>query len=130
MHPMSRELLLVFLLSAQWLGRRAEDIPRLANGQPDLSAPAPKTADSKPDLSGTWKLDQDRLGVPKVSNFQTYVAALANRAPFRPGAAALQRAARENNYKELLRKEGWIAAGKEFQSRGGHSPNTTTDARS
>ena len=107
MHPMSRALLLVFWfqtalvpLSAQWLGRRAEGIPRLANGQPDLSAPAPKMADGTPDLSGTWKLDQDRLGIPKDSNFQTYVAALANQAPFRPTAAALQRAARENNYKD------------------------------
>jgi hypothetical protein len=89
-------------LAAQWLTVRARGIPRMANGEPNLLAPAPKTADGKPDLSGTWKLDQDRLGVPKVSNFQTFVRALADRAPFQPGAAAIQLAARENNYKDSV----------------------------
>ena len=89
-------------LAAQWLTVRARGIPRLANGEPNLLAPAPKTADGKPDLSGTWKLDQDRLGVPQVSNFQTFVGALADRAPFQPAASAIQRAARENNYKDSV----------------------------
>jgi hypothetical protein len=106
MHPMWCVSLLVvaqavFLpLPAQWLNYPAKGIPRLANGKPDLSAPAPKTADGKPDLSGAWKLDRQRLNVPNVPNFQTYVGALGERAPFRPPAAAAARAVRENEYKD------------------------------
>jgi len=32
-------------------------VPRLANGKPNLAAPAPRTADGKPDLSGIWTKD-------------------------------------------------------------------------
>ena len=35
----------------------------MADGKPDLSAPAPKTADGKPDLSGIWRSDPDENGV-------------------------------------------------------------------
>src|SRR5262245_7340797 len=40
---------------AQWLNDPTPGIPRLADGRPDLSAPAPRTADGKPDLSGVWR---------------------------------------------------------------------------
>jgi len=39
---------------AQWLNYREPGTPRLANGKPDLAAPAPKAFDGKPDLSGVW----------------------------------------------------------------------------
>src|SRR5256885_17064410 len=41
--------------SAQWLNYPTPGIPRLADGKPNLSAPAPRTADGKPELTGIWR---------------------------------------------------------------------------
>src|SRR5215510_15332756 len=40
---------------AQWLNYKTPSIPRLPDGQPNLSAPAPRLAGGKPDLSGLWQ---------------------------------------------------------------------------
>jgi hypothetical protein len=50
-------LLLAFVtpLSAQWLDQPTPGIPRKPNGAPNLTAPAPRTADNHPDLSGLWR---------------------------------------------------------------------------
>jgi hypothetical protein len=51
-------------LSAQWFHYPTPNVPRLANGKPNLNGPAPKTADGKPDLSGVW-LIANALPCPK-----------------------------------------------------------------
>ena len=39
---------------AQWLNYKTPGIPRLPDGKPNLSAPAPRTADGTPSLAGVW----------------------------------------------------------------------------
>lgn len=50
-------LFALFIVSdahAQWLNIPNVDVPRTADGRPDLTAPAPRLPDGKPDLSGIW----------------------------------------------------------------------------
>jgi len=46
--------LLSTIASGQWIKYPTEGVPRDKNGKPNLSAPAPRAPDGKPDLSGMW----------------------------------------------------------------------------
>lgn len=45
---------------AQWIHHRTNGIPRTSDGAPNLTAPAPRLPDGRPDLSGLWHARQPR----------------------------------------------------------------------
>lgn len=65
---------------AQWLDRKTKGIPRTEDGRANLTAPAPRSADGKPDLSGIWMVP----GLKYLIN----IAADLKEVPFQPWAAA------------------------------------------
>jgi len=84
---------------AQWLNLPTPGIPRLPNGAANLKAPAPKTADGKPDFSGIWRaptgkylanLAADGLQVPMTPwAQQIFKQRTQNNAIDRPSASCL-----------------------------------------
>ncbi len=54
--------------AAQWIGYPTAGVPRKADGSVDMTAPAPRLANGKPDLSGIWISDNTPEGEPTPSD--------------------------------------------------------------
>lgn len=92
---------------AQWLNYPTPGVPRLANGKPNLSAPAPRTPDGKPDLSGMWKWEDNRPcpadGCADAKIGQEFLNigwSLKGGLPYQPWAADVVKARRSANSKD------------------------------
>ena len=105
--PCVRHLALMVMLlawsaspSAQWIKIMLPDTPRLADGRPNLKAPAPRADDGKPDLSGIWLRArgisaprENPAGLPgRMEHFMPRGSSI----PLLPGAAAVYQQRSEN----------------------------------
>jgi hypothetical protein len=54
---------------SQWLKYPTADVPRKADGKPDLNAPTPRLPDGKPDLSGLWHASNPFRCNPNATGF-------------------------------------------------------------
>ncbi len=79
---MKREFAIMLLLAsatpaaAQWLTLPTPNVPRLEDGTLDQSAPVPRAATGRPDLSGLWRPSRVQGDLNERSKFQAWVSAL------------------------------------------------------
>jgi hypothetical protein len=83
-------------VTAQWLDYPTPNVPRKADGSPNLDAPAPRTADGKPDFSGVWRPERNQVcppdGCPDNQMSEQFLDIgwrVPGGIPYQPWAAAL-----------------------------------------
>ena len=94
--------------SSQWLDHPTKDLPRTADGKPDLSATVPRAAGGKPDLSGVWQPMRDPTdpagGVEGIQGPRYLVDIMRDLKPdevsFQPWAAELYKRRNDNSRRD------------------------------
>jgi hypothetical protein len=82
----------IVLALFQWVNVPLPNTPRTVDGKPNMTAPVPKGADGKPDLSGLWRNPNGK--------YLDNIAADGIEVPFQPWAAALYKERQENFSKD------------------------------
>ena len=104
-------VVLTFLLAprlpAQWVVHPTRDVPKTPAGAPNLQAPAPKSPDGKPDLSGIWEPEKNRPCPPEgcfdmqvPQEFLNIGYSLKDGLPYQPWAAEIRKVRMEQNGKD------------------------------